>query len=174
MRLFSHGRGNPDTEANRSLNAGTPHSNARRGRRARPKEEWPRICGESDQLIVLGDGRADHKGKGLTGIRNWQRKHCPAKKGREKQCQPHCRKQQRGLSWNPLRKRVFSRSPVLKNGTPGSVRGRFGQLAVLPRCAPSEAWRFLQGASPCGVRINHPLLPSVATATEEGQTEQVS
>jgi hypothetical protein len=30
---------------------------------------------------------------------------------------------------------------VLKNGTPGSVRGRFGQLAVLPRCAPSAAWR---------------------------------
>ena len=40
--------------------------------------------------------------------------------------------------------------------------------------APSKAWRFLQGESPCGVRTNHPLLPSVATATEEGQTEQVS
>ena len=26
---------------------------------------------------------------------------------------------------------------------------------------------FLRGESPCGVRINHPLLPSVATATEE-------
>ena len=31
------------------------------------------------------------------------------------------------------RKRVFLKSPVLENGTPGSVRGRFGQLAVLPR-----------------------------------------
>ncbi len=33
--------------------------------------------------------------------------------------------------------------------------------------APSEAWRFLQGESPCGVRVNHPLLPSVAAATQE-------
>ena len=28
--------------------------------------------------------------------------------------------------------------------------------------APSEAWRFLQGGSPCGARSNQPLLPSVA------------
>ena len=32
------------------------------------------------------------------------------------------------------RKRVFLKSPVLEKGTPGSVRGRLGQLAVLPRC----------------------------------------
>src|SRR2546426_11305409 len=38
---------------------------------------------ESDQLIVLGDGRADHRGKGLTGVRSWHRKHCPARKGRK-------------------------------------------------------------------------------------------
>src|SRR5436309_4550684 len=31
------------------------------------------------------------------------------------------------------RKRVFLKIPVLENGTPGSVRGRLGQLAVLPR-----------------------------------------
>ena len=31
--------------------------------------------------------------------------------------------------------------------------------------APSEAWRFWQGESPCGVRPNQPLLPSVAAAT---------
>ena len=37
---------------------------------------------ESHQLIVLGDGRADHMGKGLTEVRSWQRKHCPARKGR--------------------------------------------------------------------------------------------
>jgi len=30
---------------------------------------------ESDQPKVLGDGRADHMGKGLTGIRSLQRKH---------------------------------------------------------------------------------------------------
>ncbi len=41
------------------------------------------VRGESDQLIVLGDGRADHRGKGLTEVRSWQRKHCPAKKGRK-------------------------------------------------------------------------------------------
>jgi hypothetical protein len=32
--------------------------------------------------------------------------------------------------------------------------------------APSEAWRFLQGVSPCGVRSNQPLLPSVAAVKE--------
>src|SRR6266581_7689079 len=41
------------------------------------------IRGESDPLIVLGDGRADHKGKGRTGIRSLHRKHCPARKGRK-------------------------------------------------------------------------------------------
>src|SRR5437867_7361867 len=35
---------------------------------------------ESDQPIVLGDGRADHRGKGLTEVRSWQRKHCPARR----------------------------------------------------------------------------------------------
>ena len=40
--------------------------------------------------------------------------------------------------------------------------------------APSEAWRFLQGESPSGVRINHPLLPSVATATAEVETPNKS
>jgi len=37
---------------------------------------------ESDQPIVLGDGRTDHKGKGLTEVRSMHRKHCPARKGR--------------------------------------------------------------------------------------------
>ena len=46
---------------------------------------------ESDQPIVLGDGSAEHMGKGLTDVRSLQRKHCPARKGREKQCQPHCK-----------------------------------------------------------------------------------
>ena len=138
IRLLSHRRGNPETEVVRSLNGATPHSHARRGKPARPKEEQPMIRRESDQLIVLGDGRADRRGKGLTEVRSWQRKHCPARKRRNKQCQPHYWQQQRGvpespfLFWMPIRKR-FSRSPVLKNGTPGSVRGRFGQLAVLPR-----------------------------------------
>ncbi len=42
------------------------------------------------------------------------------------------------------RKRVFLKSPVLENGTPGSVRGRFGQLAVLPRCAPIASRRAFE------------------------------
>ena len=38
IRLLSHGRGNPETEVVRSLNGGTPHSNAGWGRPARPKD----------------------------------------------------------------------------------------------------------------------------------------
>jgi len=45
------------------------------GRIFREKEEYPKAIRESDQLIVLGDGKADHEGKGLTGIRSLQRKH---------------------------------------------------------------------------------------------------
>ena len=56
------------------------------------------------------------------------------------------------------------------------------QPTLVPRCgfrqqvsasvsAPSEAWRFLQGGSPCGVRSNQPLLPSVA-AVKEVQAER--
>jgi len=30
---------------------------------------------EADHLVVLGDGSADHMGKGLTGIRSLNRKH---------------------------------------------------------------------------------------------------
>ena len=158
----------------------TPHSNARRGRPARPKGEQPKIRRESDQPIVLGDGRADHKGKGLTEVRsctgNIVRRRRAGTSNANLTAGDSKEGSGRGIPFSRcrIRKRVFSKSPVLKNGTPGSVRGRFGQLAVLPRCAPSEAWRFLQGESPCGVRTNHPLLPSVATATEEGQTEQVS
>ena len=81
-RLLSHERGNPDTEAGRSLDGENASSDASGGKRVRPKEEAPKIRGESDPLIVLGDGRADHKGKGRTEVRSWYRKHCPARKGR--------------------------------------------------------------------------------------------
>ena len=82
IRLLSHEKGNPDTEARRSLNGENASSDASGGKRVRPKEEPPKIGGESDPLIVLGDGRADHQGKGRTEVRNWYRKHCPARKGR--------------------------------------------------------------------------------------------
>jgi len=46
------------------------------GRRAKPRQraKQPRAFGESDHLIVLRDGRADHMGKGVTVIRSLQRK----------------------------------------------------------------------------------------------------
>ena len=47
---------------------------------------------ESDHLIVLRDGRADHMGKGVTGIRSSQRKHVPDKVGLDKDMQTSLRK----------------------------------------------------------------------------------
>jgi len=51
----------------------------------------PKTTRESDQPILLRDGRAVHKGKGLTGIRSLQRKHCPDTEGWKQQCEPHCK-----------------------------------------------------------------------------------
>ena len=46
IRILSHGRGNPDTEVGRTLNAMA-------GRRTDRKEGMPRTIRESDQSIVL-------------------------------------------------------------------------------------------------------------------------
>jgi hypothetical protein len=70
-RLLSHERGNPDTEAGRSLNGGNASTDASDGKRVGLKEQPLKVRGESDPLIVLGDGRADHKGKGRTEVRSW-------------------------------------------------------------------------------------------------------
>ena len=53
------------------------------GRRADPlqREKQPKAGGESDHLIVLRDGRADHMGKGVTVIRSLQRQLAPDKVG---------------------------------------------------------------------------------------------
>ena len=51
------------------------------------------------------------------------------------------------------------------------LRSRFRQQLSASVSAPSEAWCFLQGVSPCGGRSNQPLLPSVAPV-KEVQTEQ--
>jgi hypothetical protein len=51
------------------------------------------------------------------------------------------------------------------------LRSRFQARLSASVSAPSEAWRFLQGASPRGVRSNQPLLPSVAPV-KEGRTER--
>jgi hypothetical protein len=51
------------------------------------------------------------------------------------------------------------------------LRSRFRARLMPGVRAPSEAWRFLQGASPCGVRSHQPLLPRVALV-KEVQTER--
>jgi len=55
------------------------------GRRAKPREREtpPKALGESDHLIVLGDGRADHMGKGVTVIHSSQRPLAPDTVGPE-------------------------------------------------------------------------------------------
>jgi hypothetical protein len=64
--------GNQETEQSWSLKTNaTPET----GRRAEPREreKQPKTPGESDHLILLRDGRADHMGKGVTVMRTHQR-----------------------------------------------------------------------------------------------------
>jgi RNA-directed DNA polymerase len=60
---------------------GYPVGSLKTGRLYQPQEGQPKTGEESDQLTVLGGGKADHKGKGLAGTRSLQRKHHPDKKG---------------------------------------------------------------------------------------------
>jgi RNA-directed DNA polymerase len=62
-----------------------PHDTSETGRRAKPlrREKQPKAVRESDHLIVLRDGRADHMGKGVTVIRSLQRPLAPDKVGPE-------------------------------------------------------------------------------------------
>ena len=92
---------------------------------------------ESDQPIVLGDGRAVHRGKGLAGIRSLQRKHLPDMQGRIINANLPAGNSPDDLRVI-LRKRVFLKSPVREFRTPGSVRGEGGQLPSLPQRAPSK------------------------------------
>ena len=46
------------------------------------------------------------------------------------------------------------------------MSGGYFQRLTRGVSAPSAAWRFLQGASPCGATSNQPLLPSVAPGEE--------
>ena len=48
-----------------------------------------------------------------------------------------------------------------------------GPLLKLGVSAPSKAWRFLQGASPCQGRSSQPPVPSVASVEEVEDTEQI-
>src|SRR5256712_12548879 len=82
IRLLSHERGNPDTEAGRSLNGENASSDASGGKRGRPEEEAPKIRGGADPLIVLRDRPADHQGKGRAEVPPPPHQQCPARKGR--------------------------------------------------------------------------------------------
>ena len=52
-------------------------------------------------------------------------------------------------------------------------RFRFQQQLMPGVGAPSEAWRFLQGASPCQVRSSQPPVPRVASVEEVEDTERI-
>ena len=67
----------------------TPWPPARAGRVYQRKEGYPMGHGESDRSIVLRGGRADHMGKGATGLRSPHRKHMPDMIGRRTSCKPH-------------------------------------------------------------------------------------
>ena len=74
-RIMSHDRGNPETEVSRNLNR-----TCCRVRLANPMEGGRKAFGKSDWPIVLGDGKADHRGKGPAVLRSLQRKHQPGMK----------------------------------------------------------------------------------------------
>ena len=65
------------------------HDTPEPGRRAEPlqRAKQPKAARESDHLIVLRDGRADHLGKGVTVMRNRQRKSVRDNVGLDK-CRP--------------------------------------------------------------------------------------
>jgi hypothetical protein len=65
-------------------------------------------------------------GKGWTEIRRLQRKHGPDRKGRINHANLTAGLAIEGSGIAFLRPRVFLKSPVLENGTPGSVRGASG------------------------------------------------
>jgi hypothetical protein len=69
-------------------------------------------------------------GKEWTEIRCLQRKHGPDMKGRINPANLTAGLAIEGSSIAFLRTRVFLKSPVLENGTPGSVRGASGVTGV--------------------------------------------
>jgi hypothetical protein len=84
-------------------------------------------------------------GGATRGARSWEREHPPVVHG--------ALPAEHGCAADRLQR------PLLR-------RSRFQQLLSASVSAPSEAWCFLQGASPCGGRSNQPLLPSVAPVEE--------
>ena len=104
-------------------------------------------------------------GKGSAGLRSLQRKLHPDLKGRALK-PTSLRAIARGAATAVC---CCSMCDASNSEEPGAVvphagicAGAAGRLAVLPRCAPSEAWRFLPGESPSRVRASHPPVSSVA------------
>ena len=115
-----------------------PEEPSAQGSEAEQKRGEPKTRRESDQPILLRDGSAAHKGKGLTEVRSWQRKHCPARKRRIQQCQPPCWQ----LPTTSTENLFFGASateastfeePGARKRHAGICAGAVGKLAVLPR-----------------------------------------
>ena len=81
---MSHVRGNPAMEVGRNLNRTCDPV-----RRANPIEVGRKTVGKSDWLIVLGDGKADHREKGPAVLRSLQRKHKSGEKDWNNLGEPH-------------------------------------------------------------------------------------
>ena len=106
-------------------NVGDPcHSCLGQGCPANHQEDGTRGRGSRMTSEYSEDGRAVHRGKGVTVGRSPQRKLVPDMQGRSTQAnlpEGHSDLPDRGV-----RKRVSPRSPVRENCTPGSVRGASG------------------------------------------------
>jgi len=135
IRILSHKRGNPETEVGRTLNAALKPGEGESGRLLEAKRRAPRTAGESDHLIVLRDGRADHRGKGVTGIRSLQRKHCADVKGRISSANLTAGDSDdgRGIPPRPSAEASIPEEPGARKPHAGICAGAVGQPAVLPR-----------------------------------------
>jgi hypothetical protein len=67
-----------------------PKSCVKQVRLANPTEGGRKAVGKSDWPIVLGGGKASHRGKGPAVLRSLQRKHKPGVKDWTNLCKPHC------------------------------------------------------------------------------------
>ena len=93
---------------------------ARAGRRSRPKEGEPKTTWESDQLIVLSERESRAQGEGADVDTKPTKETLTRHEGLDDSANLPV-----GNS-AVMRKRVFMKSPVRENRTPGSVRGASG------------------------------------------------
>jgi hypothetical protein len=110
--------------------ASVTRTSALERKRGRVRPSW-----ESDCSILLGDGKADHMGKGATRMRTPHRKHGTDMQGRNtmqtslRAIAKRARRKSRG---NGSAKRAPVKSPVRENCTPGSVGGHPGDRVSYP------------------------------------------